>query len=107
MVEEFREVLDGKESGSDASDCAHEDHGEKRKSDEARDAGGLGTDSEADGDFAAALEDGIVEHAIETDGGEEQGDDGEESGESGEETFAIGLAQDQFVFRINIASAEV
>ena len=40
----------------------------------------LGTYGHADGDFAAALLDGIVEDAVEADAGEEKRDHGEEGG---------------------------
>ena len=51
--------------------------------------------------------DGVVEDAVEADGGEEQRNDGEERGERGEETLPNSLALDELVLGVDIAHAEV
>ena len=73
--------------------------------DEAGDAADARADGDADADFAFALEDGVVQHAVKANGGEQEGDGGEEQRERGEEAFADGLVVDEFLLGLHVADA--
>ena len=64
--------------GRHAERAAREHQSEDLHGDDVHDAAGLCADRHADADFAAPLEDGIVEHTVEADSGEQQCDYREE-----------------------------
>lgn len=67
------------------------------RGDEEGDVADACTNSDTDADFAFTPEDGVVQHAVEADGGEQEADGGEEQREQGEETFADALVVDKFL----------
>ncbi len=69
MVEEVGQVVGGELAGYQARGYAGGDCGEQWNGDQPGDVGGLGAYGHADGDLAAPLLDGIVEDAVETEGG--------------------------------------
>lgn len=69
LVDEVGQVVGGKLAGYEACGGAGGDCGEEWDGDQAGDAEGSSAYGHADGDFAAALLDGIVEDAVEADGG--------------------------------------
>ena len=75
--------------------------------DELDDIRSLSADGHTNGDFAAALLDGVVEDAVESDGCKKQGDGGKEGSKCGQEAFADRLCLDDFLLGADVANAKV
>lgn len=95
LIEERLDRACRAESECDSSASPQHDHQENIDSHNADNAGTSCANGYADADFAAALEDRVVEDGVESDAGEEQRDDRKEGGEHGDEALADGLVVDQ------------
>lgn len=96
------DIADRGHAEDDANGGAYKYGDEDLGGDEASDAADAGANGDADADLALALQDGIVQHAVKADGGEQQGDDGEEQREQGEEAFADALVVDEFLLGLHV-----
>ncbi len=77
LVEESGGVVGGDDAERQADGRAERDGDEDIGENDAGDCGGLGSDGDADGKFALALNDRVVKDAIEADTREDQCDGGE------------------------------
>ena len=82
------------------------DHEEDIGSHNAHDAGTGRANGHADTNLAAALQDGVVEHRIESDAGEQQCDGREESREHGDEALADRLVPEQIELRGDVRDTQ-